>query len=259
MSLRKAVISIQDRIVGLLRNRLRHSVRLKSAMYRALWLLPESCRRSDFVRDELMALARGRKQVRFVNIGANDGLAGDSLREFIVTRHWSGILVEPVPFVFERLVRAYRGVPGTICENAAIAEVSGTKTFWFVRKNTTLPPGYDQVGSFDREQVLKHEHGLFPGVSAFLESCEVPCLALPDLLAKHQVQAVDVYVIDTEGYDAEIVKQIDLDRKPPALIVYEHDHVPEADRIACESRLRQAGYELRVEGGNTCAVRTPQA
>src|SRR5215467_4813948 len=74
---------------------LKHSVFLKGLLYRILWMLPESFREQNGVRDALKALARTGEPVFFVNIGANDGLAGDPLREFITTRGWRGILVEP--------------------------------------------------------------------------------------------------------------------------------------------------------------------
>jgi FkbM family methyltransferase len=244
---------IQDGIVRFLRGRLAHSVRVKSFLYRILWLMPERFRRTDAVREALKRAGACLGKVRFVNIGANDGLAGDPLREFIVTRGWEGILVEPVPFVFDRLARAYRGRRRVFCENAAIAEENGTLPFWFVRKNDVLPPGYDQVGSFDKAQVLKHETGLFPGLGAFVESLPVTTLTVDGLLAKHGFAGVDVFLIDTEGYDARIVNRIDLARLAPRLIVYENAHVPPAENRACEERLRAAGYRVTSEGGNTLA------
>jgi FkbM family methyltransferase len=250
---------IQDGVARFLRGRLTHSVRLKSLLYRLLWLLPERFRRTDSVRDALKAIAARRgRSVRFVNIGANDGLAGDPLREFIITRGWTGILVEPVPFVFARLAIAYRGRKGVFCENAAISEENGTKLFWHVRRNEVLPPGYDQVGSFDKEQVLKHEQGLFPGLGAFLESIPVPTLTVDRLIEKHGFGGVDVVLIDTEGYDARIVNGIDLARLSPDLIVYENAHVPPDENRACEDRLRAAGYRVSSENGNTLAMK-PEA
>ena len=85
-----------------------HSVILKDLLYRILWLLPESLREQNLVRTTLKSLAHLNEPIFFMNIGANDGLAGDPLREFIVTKGWNGILVEPVDYVFQRLVKAYR-------------------------------------------------------------------------------------------------------------------------------------------------------
>jgi FkbM family methyltransferase len=236
-------------------HRLKHSVFLKSLLYRILWLLPESFREQNAVRDALKALARTGKPVFFVNIGANDGLAGDPLREFITTRGWRGMLVEPVDYVFQRLVKAYRRVPDVILENRAIADLTGEKLFWYVRKNTELPAGYDQFGSFIKSQVLKQASN-FPGLERFLDSRIVSCITLPDLLARHGIQRVNLFLIDTEGYDLEIVKQIDLRNSPPEVIIFENVHLVPMEREACYESLRAHGYTVSEANINTVAVRS---
>lgn len=237
-----------------LRPVLRNSVFVKSILYRFLWMLPERFRGTDSVREALKTLGTAERPVFFVNIGANDGLAGDPLREFVITRRWRGILVEPVPFVFERLKKAYRGRPAIFCENAAIAETSGVKQFWYLRKNRVLDPGYDQVGSLDRSRVEKLDQSIYPGSDRFLECCNVPCMTLRDLLAKHLVSHVDVFLVDTEGHDAKIVDQIDLATSPPSVIIYEHRHLSSSEQERCLHRLKTAKYELRECGGNTIAA-----
>ena len=251
----KAISTVRDLTAKALRPALRHSVLVKSILYRLLWMLPERFREPNAVRDSLKTLETAERQVFFVNIGSNDGLAGDPLREFIITRMWEGILVEPVPYVFDRLKKAYRSRPGVSCENVAIAETTGSKPFWYLRENRILPPGYDQVGSFDRDRVEKYALDLFPGSMEFLDCCEGPCMTLQDLLAKHSVSHVDVFLIDTEGYDATVVEQIDLMHSPPpSVIIYEHVHLSSADRERCRDRLRTARYEIRECGGNTVAT-----
>ena len=56
----------------------------------------------------LFEFARAYPDVFFVQVGANDGDLLDPLREEIGFRKWSGIMVEPVPYVFERLQRCRR-------------------------------------------------------------------------------------------------------------------------------------------------------
>jgi hypothetical protein len=62
------------------------------------------------------------RPLRFVQVGANDGVYGDPLRAYIERHHWRGILVEPQPDVFARLVENYRGsCDNLIFENVAIS------------------------------------------------------------------------------------------------------------------------------------------
>lgn len=48
------------------------------------------------------------KPFRFIQVGANDGIHGDPLRAYIERHHWHGILVEPQPDVFARILENYR-------------------------------------------------------------------------------------------------------------------------------------------------------
>ena len=61
---------------------------------------------------------------------------------------------------------------------------------------------------------------------------DVPCLTFDSLVSKHGVTAVDLVQMDTEGYDFEIVKLIDLDRLRPRLIMYEAPPFRRPDRAA---------------------------
>lgn len=243
----------QKLVFRLLHSRLRHSVFIKSFLYRIVYLLPEGWRMPDGVRDTLKLIADTNKNVFFVNIGCNDGLAGNPLREFIVTRKWRGIMVEPVSYVFERLVKAYKKFPEIHCENAAIGEISGKKPFYYLRKNNVLPPGYDQIGSFSKDKMLNEDY-LFPGLAQYIESRDFTCLTLRDLLAKHRAAYVDVYLIDAEGFDYEIIKQIDLKKNPPTLVIFETIHLSPADKTACYKLMEDAGYGLKEVLGDTLAT-----
>ncbi len=233
---------------------LKHSVRIKSFLYRCIWALPERYRSQTPIRGALKELAAQRgRQVTLVNIGANDGLAGDPLREFILTRRWHGLLVEPVPYVFARLQKAYRNVPGVAFEQSAVGEQDTTATFWFLRKNRKLPPGYDQIGSFSRDNLLLCDE-MFPGLEPFITSIEVPCLTLKSLFQKHALTQVDIIFIDAEGYDGKIVKQIDFTH-PPRLVIFECHMLSAGEFQECQQFLRQHGYQVSDDGYNTVARR----
>ena len=234
---------------------LARSVRIKSFGYRLLWMLPERWRKQSLARTALLRLAAAQgSQVFFMNIGANDGLSGDPLREFIFRYRWRGVLVEPVPYIFHRLVRAYAGRPGLFFEQAALGPHTGTLPFWTIRQNDTLPPGHDQIGSFDRRQVLKHAP-LFPGLEEFVTCVPVPCLTFADLLRKYGLSHVDLVLSDVEGADAELVRQILQTDVRPRLILYEEQHLSATDRDDSRRRLRDAGYSLSSDGVDVAAWR----
>jgi len=181
----------------------------------------------------------------FIQIGANDGISGDPIHKFIVKHNWSGILVEPVAGLFSKLKENYKGQRNLIFENLAISETEGTKLFYRIKKTDDPgnPPWYDQIGSFLPEVVLKHEHQI-PNFKNRLVTDIVPCLSYQGLLCKHGVKKVDLLHIDTEGYDYQIIKMIDIKDVRPGLILFEYKHLNKTDLVACEALLKSRGYKL---------------
>lgn len=87
----------------------------------------------------------------------------------------------------------------------------------------------------------------------------VQCLTFASLCRKHEVERIDLLLIDVEGYDFEIVKQIDLERRHPRLLVYERMFLPPDDREACRALVERAGYETLAELRDTWCLDTRPA
>jgi FkbM family methyltransferase len=208
----------------------------------------------------LRAFARRYPEAFFVEIGANDGEQHDHLRPLILSSEWSGIMVEPVAYVFERLRRNYGHLDRIALENVAIGDRDGTLPFYYLiepgaDERDRLPDWYDGVGSFSRENVVGHTRDI-PDVEHRIVQTDVPVLTFESLCRRHDVERMDLLVIDTEGYDHEILKTIELERHHPRLVIYEHYHLPAAGRPACRELLRDAGYETMEEGFDTYCLDT---
>ena len=85
---------------------------------------------------------------------------------------------------------------------------------------------------------------------------DVPCSTLPSLLAKHGITAIDILVIDAEGSDWMILKQLDLDRFRPALIYFEILNLPDSETEEAIATLGQYGYRFYATSGNANAFAT---
>jgi FkbM family methyltransferase len=178
-----------------------------------------------------------------VQVGAHDGTALDPLRDELMNRPWRGILIEPVPYVFERLRANYGQNPRLALENVAIADADGVRDFHHIPQSD---PGsvwkwYDALGSFRREVVLKHRD-LIPDIEDRIVATPVRCMTFTSLCEKHDVDAIDFVQIDTEGYDLEVLRLIDLGRWQPRLVMYEHLHLEPADRESARALLDEHGY-----------------
>jgi FkbM family methyltransferase len=195
----------------------------------------------------------------FVEIGANDGEQHDHLRPIIASRPWRGIMVEPVPYVFARLHDNYGGFANIVLENSAIADRDGELPFYHLRQAEDpaahgLPRWYDGIGSFSKEAVIGHA-GLLPDLENRLTCISVPSITFSSLCRKHGVEHVDLLLVDTEGYDHEILRSIDWDSHRPRLVVYEHYHLSGMDRRQLRHDLVSLGYELKEEGFDTWCLR----
>jgi len=192
-----------------------------------------------------------------VQVGSNDGQQGDPLFDLVHQfERWRGMFVEPVDFLFERLKKNYANSQRFIFENKALDSQAGELEFFYVSESAkdeldVLPYWYDQLGSFNREHIVKHLDGL---LEPYIVSKKVKCDTLMNLLEIHAIKKVDLLHIDTEGHDYQIISSIDFDSCRPTLILYEHVHLSGKEKKAAEELLTANGYKSREFGNDTLAT-----
>jgi len=200
-------------------------------------------------------LDRIRDQTTLVQIGSNDGVSGDPFYSIICERRFRAVLVEPVPEVFEKLLRTHGDRDGVTCVNAAISPSGGTFPFFVVDNSDGVFPDYfDQLGSFDRG-VIERQSRDFPNVSNRIRQISVPCLSFSLLCENEKLARVDVIHIDAEGYDLQILDSINLNGVQNRLLIFEHSHLDLSAYRNCLKRLKTMGYTLRDCGTDTVAWR----
>ena len=177
-------------------------------------------------------LSSSRDYLFFIQIGSNDATDGAPLHKFLRNEHWHGIMVEPVSYVFNRLRAKYGGSERLILENVAIAEVNGTKEFYYIEQsNDNIPVWYDQLGSFSLPIIMKHTD-FIPDLEKRIRKTNIECITFQALCNRHSVKSIDLIHIDTEGFDYEILKLIDFKCYKPVLLIYEHKHLSKIDKAA---------------------------
>lgn len=199
------------------------------------------------------ALTDSRKRL-VVQIGSNDGVSNDPLHEHLIkNRLWQAILVEPLPHLFEKLKKNYPSDARFRFVNAAIND--GTEQpFYFLKeeaaqKLANMPPWFNQLGSFDREHLLKH----LPASEPYIHTIMIKGVTLPDLLSEGTKP--DILHIDAEGYDWKILSQLDVPHVQPGIILFEQKHLSEVDRKAA-IRFLAPYYELfQLNGDFLCVHR----
>ena len=208
----------------------------------------------------LVEFSRLYPQARFVQIGANDGQLADPLRRHILKHGWRGILVEPIPHIFAQLKKNYAGLPNTeglIFAQVAVSEVDGERSIYRIDApgNAAL---LDALTSLSREALQIHAANI-PDLDKKIVEEKIQSLTFDSLCTQHGFSQLDLVMIDTEGYDYEILKIMDLGRYRPAVLIYEHVFLNAADKAECRKLVESHGYDCVEEDMDTLCVRRPEA
>lgn len=195
----------------------------------------------------------------FLQIGANDGVINDPIREYVLKYGLRGMAVEPQPAVFERLSETYRGT-SVACVNAAIG--SKDLTFYTVKPSMMTKENFGAmtcIASFNKKVMtglLKKNIPKGADPADYLDENTVPVMSLGDLVEFHHIKKIDMLQIDCEGYDHEILRTFDFDRFSPSLINFESVFFSDTVREEIEGMLMARGYHLfRDETWDTCAYK----
>ena len=174
------------------------------------------------------------RSVNFIQIGANDGLRNDPIREFVVRDGWAGIFVEPLPEVFTQLKKNYHRVRAShlVFVNAAISRSNSESiSFWTFddRFLAALPfekrMWYLRKSSISKDR-LKKVVRASPSFDQVIKEVKVPCMTLSYLVQKYWVGGrINLLVIDAEGHESAILTSMDFEVLNPDAIFFESLHL----------------------------------
>ncbi len=214
-------------------------------------------RRSSQLRLDLdMVLSHYRithPEVRYLQVGAFDGVSGDPIYPLIERHGLQGVLIEPQKDVFERLKANYAQFPNFRLVNVAIADHDGSSTL-FRTKPGAGPEWLGQIASFNRDVLMWHSRKLSNlNLESVVESEEVRCVTFDSLFKEVGVGKVDLLQIDAEGFDAEILRLFDIPLRRPAIVQFEHIHLSVEDLEKSISLLVDQGYRVTASRTDTLA------
>jgi FkbM family methyltransferase len=170
----------------------------------------------------------------FIEAGANDGVTQSNTLFFERHRGWRGLLIEPIP---ELAAKCRKNRPRSIVENCALLAAGDPRrelTMQFCNL-MSLVKGAMHSEEADREHIEK-------GCAVQkIETYEVtvPARPLDDILAAHRIEQVDLFSLDVEGFELQVLQGLTQVR-PRFLLVEARD------RGAIEAHLAPH-YEVAAE------------
>lgn len=228
--------------------------RLHQTLRRIFFALPRQLRGEQMVYDHLKTrFENSRNPVTFCLVGANDGTTNDHIFPFAKRMGWRGILVEPVPTYFEELKKAYEGLP-VVFENVAIHKSERSMLLHYLdAAKASLPSWAKGVGSFQKENLDLIDD--LPNRDEAIVTKEVSCFPLAEVVERSGLDHIDIFVIDVEGYDGEIVRQIEFDSWKVQTVVFEHKLLKPDDLALCIELLEKNGFTHSRDNYDLLATR----
>lgn len=181
------------------------------------------------------------KPGNLLSIGENDGETLSNSRALIL-KGWTAVLVEPDPVAFKKLHYLYRDNPRVDLFDIGIGDK--TEKVPFFSSGTHLNKGdTGLLSTFDQEELKR-----FPGTE-FVEIEMVDMMTWADFYAMEIIpRTFDIVLIDAEGYDLRILRQIDFSVLKTKLVCVEWNS---KDRHLYDRVMTPIGFRLiHVNGEN---------
>jgi FkbM family methyltransferase len=208
------------------------------------------------------AVSRQRRPVRFIQIGAADGRRADPIFAFVKRHGWQGVLCEPLSDLFALLQDNYRGQDGLVFENVAITEKEESRP---ISRIPLEKVGKDGIPNWAfgasslvpaRTQFSRNSAETIALNKALVQET-VQCISLATLLERNGIGQFDILQLDTEGYDASILRQLDFKRYHPSIINMEWQWLTEQEQMEVTVLLRRNNYNLYPADGDLLATAVP--
>jgi FkbM family methyltransferase len=161
---------------------------------------------------------RGYKNGFFMDIGAHDGVSLNNTLYFEKHNNWTGVNVEPIKNVYDKLVE---NRPSSINLNCAVSDIDGTAQFYcntgYTEMLSGLKSNYDErhLGRLTREN--RENNSITQIIDVETKRVETIC----DI---HNIKHIHYLSIDVEGAEFNVIKSINFDKVFIDVIEFENNY-----------------------------------
>ena len=141
---------------------------------------------------------RNYKNGFFVECGAYDGILDSTCKFFEESLNWTGMNIEAVPYIFDKLVE---NRPHSTNIKCALSDTNSSKVF-----TQAIHPKFGRFfGNGSLSHSREHRQQLDRKKCSF-EKFEVECKKFADILIP--ARKIDLFVLDVEGHELEAIDGI---------------------------------------------------
>ena len=139
----------------------------------------------------------------------------------------SVLLVEPVPHNISAINENLKEFKNIHLEPVAVSSVRETKDFFFVKStsiNKLKKHWASGIGSFNKNHLLNHRTKRFLIEEDDIDKILIKTVKFEDLIEKYSITEIDKILIDIEGHEYEILRDMDLKKVRINSILFEYKH-----------------------------------
>ena len=161
---------------------------------------------------------KGYKNGVFVDVGAHDGLSINNTLYFEKYNNWTGINIEPIKSVYDKLII---NRPNNININCAVCNSDGETEFLCNTGYTEMISGIKDT--FDQRHLyrLQREN---KQMGSTTEMIKVNTKKLETIFRENNLTHVNYLSIDVEGAEFEVIKSINFDKVFIDIIDFENNY-----------------------------------
>ena len=202
--------------------------------------------------------AKAKKYKTIVKIGANDARHDDPFKDYLTQDvRVRGLLIEPVEAYITEAKQIFKYFKDIECLQVAVSDNDGHLPFYYlddavVEKYPNIPKYYRLLGSFNSKHIQNHFGEQY---NEFIVTKDVPVVSLMKLLKDKNYTDLDILHIDTEGYDWQILKQLDFCECLPKMIYFEHKHLKAHEIKEATNKLSTAYHMVKLPSDFVCCKR----
>lgn len=163
---------------------------------------------SQFNQDKYLEenIFKGYKNGIFVDVGAHDGISINNTLYFERYNNWSGINIEPIKTVYDKLIQ---NRPTSININCAVCNIDGETDFFCNIGYTEMISGIANTFHPRHMERLNYENLIKGSITNIIK---VNTKKLETIFNEHAISHVNYLSIDVEGAEFEVIKSINFDK-----------------------------------------------
>lgn len=205
-----------------------------------------------------------------IQVGANDGVSNDPIREYLFDFDGQVFLIEPQPDAFDRLHKNWAPAPSNVnLINCALTEMDGRIVMYRIApaKITQYRKLYRRYANASGITSLKRSHvenflikvagSSIPQneISNWISTIEVDGISVSNFIERYKIEKVALLQIDAEGQDFVILNQFPDAGIVPNVVNFEIKNLAVSDQNEIVKRLLQLSYTTYKHKGDMLAFK----